>query len=95
MKWGLDLKRVFVTVELPITTAAGDRRVISQAFTPSYFARSTDCARRISASISSVAARALSSMWRIAEARCAVSSMSSAMLQNTATGSTMEEASSQ
>eukprot|EP01034_Spumella_vulgaris_P042111 gene42112-52206_t len=40
MKWGLDLKRVFVTVELPITTAAGDRRVISQAFTPSYFARS-------------------------------------------------------
>lgn len=40
MKWGLDLKRVFVTVELPITTAAGDRRVISQAFMPSYFARS-------------------------------------------------------
>lgn len=40
MKWGLDLKRPFVTVELPITTAAGDRRVIAQAFTPSYFARS-------------------------------------------------------
>ena len=49
MKWGLDLKRVFVTVELPITTAAGERRVISQAFTPSYFARSFE-ARTIPAS---------------------------------------------
>ncbi|MYN06873.1 sensor histidine kinase [Pseudoduganella aquatica] len=40
VKWGLDLKRTFVTVELPVVTAAGDRRVIAQAFTPSYFAQS-------------------------------------------------------
>ncbi|WP_082616051.1 sensor histidine kinase [Massilia sp. Root418] len=49
VKWGLDLKRPFVTVEMPITTAAGDRRVIAQAFTPSYFSRSFD-ARTIPAS---------------------------------------------
>jgi signal transduction histidine kinase len=40
VKWGLELKRAFVTVELPVTTAAGDRRVIAQAFTPAYFSRS-------------------------------------------------------
>jgi signal transduction histidine kinase len=40
VKWGLDLKRTFVTVELPVVTAAGDRRVIAQAFTPAYFEQS-------------------------------------------------------
>jgi hypothetical protein len=40
VKWGLELKRTFVTVELPVVTAAGDRRVIAQAFTPAYFEQS-------------------------------------------------------
>jgi signal transduction histidine kinase/ActR/RegA family two-component response regulator len=39
VKWGQALKRPFVTVEQPIVTAAGVPRVIAQAFSPSYFAR--------------------------------------------------------
>lgn len=39
IKWGWDLKNNFVMVEQPITTAAGARHVIGQAFSPSYFTR--------------------------------------------------------
>ncbi|SFV16047.1 sensor histidine kinase [Pseudoduganella namucuonensis] len=39
VKWGPSLKRQFVAVEQPITTATGARHVIAQAFAPEYFTR--------------------------------------------------------
>jgi signal transduction histidine kinase/ActR/RegA family two-component response regulator len=39
MKWGLSLKNHFMAVELPIVTSSGQRFVIAQAFSPSYFSK--------------------------------------------------------